>query len=80
MREGEAGRYALERIPEPPCTRCDFTMFCGRDRLACAVFACYVERGIFDPNAPRRPTRSQFRAIFRTDEEQSNADANRNAA
>jgi len=79
MREGEAGRYALERSPAP-CMTCGFSRICASGHLACAVFGEFVERGIFDRNAPRRPTRAQFRAIFRTDEEQSNADAHRNPA
>lgn len=47
-----------------PCVACGFTRMCRDQRLACAVFITFVDRGQFDRNAPRRPTSKNYQTLF----------------
>jgi len=49
---------------EPPCMACGFARMCRDQRLACAVFTSFVDRGQFDRNAQRRPTSKTYQALF----------------
>jgi hypothetical protein len=64
VREGDAARYAIAAIPDPPCVGCGFAKHCRIERQACEPFRRYVDTGAVDRDAPRRPTRATFRSIF----------------
>jgi hypothetical protein len=71
MRAGDPmhdlARFACEI---PPCIACGFSRMCRDQRLACAVFEAFVERGRFDKDAPRRPVARIFRNLFVTREQE----------
>lgn len=77
----DAGHYRIETSIEP-CRDCRLRSRCRDERLACALFEQFVDRGRFDLDAPRRPTSRTFRALFGnnydTQQEPRHDDADRN--
>lgn len=63
MRASEPGHYNTAQA-DPPCVTCGFSTMCRVQRLACETFRDFVDAGTYDRDAPRRPTRTIYRAIF----------------
>ena len=63
-------RYDVNKLfLEPgPCEGCQLQLDCKTEEMACRVFASYVLRGTFYPNAVRIPSYSLFNKIFKEDD------------
>jgi hypothetical protein len=61
----DTGRPDAFRTLNPaPCDFCPMTRLCAFNDLACSPFVDFVDRGRFDPNAPRRPLHSTWAKLF----------------
>lgn len=64
-------RYDINKLfLEPgPCEGCAHKADCQAEKMACRVFASYVIKGTFYPDAARIPSYTLFNKIFNEEDE-----------
>lgn len=51
-------------VGDPPCDGCPLRKRCGERLLACGQFYQYAEKGSFDRDWVKQPTRALYRSIM----------------
>jgi hypothetical protein len=48
-----------------PCDNCHHKYKCEESKLACRSFCYFVIKGVFNPEAPKVPTKEEFNRVFK---------------